>query len=455
MTTMGRPITIAEPRVHGTPRSWRGRLRAMKPTTPARPDEPLAGSPRALGIRGNFAWTACGSLVLALSQWGAVVALAKLLDARAVGEWSLAYAVATPAFLLSDLQLRIVHVTDADRRHELGRFVGLRLLTTLVTGACLLGVVLTRAALGLAALTLLCVCAIKSLESASDLLYAVFQKRERMDLIARSLLLRGPLSLVALVWALVETRQVWLGAAAVALVSLAVLLAHDLPTALHLVPREALRPRWERRALGHLFRLALPLGIVTGLVSLNSSIPRYFLEAFQGPAELGIFSAMSYCVMAGGLLVNALGQSVVARLSRLYSAGDEPGFRGLMMRLVAVGLVLGAAAIAVAYLAGRPVLEILYDPEYAARPGAFVIVVLGGSIGYVSSFLGYGMTAARFFRVQAPLFGALAAVNALTCAVLVPRLGLTGAALATVVTALAGLVLSLAVIHRALRGLQA
>ena len=409
-------------------------------------------SPRV--IRLNFAWTTLGHAVYGLCQWGAVVVLARELDASAVGEWSFAFAVATPVFLLADLQLRTIYVTDADERVGFGSYLGLRLLTTLAASAGLLGFALLRSDGSAALLAILGVAAAKAAESGSDVLYAVFQKRERMELVARSLLLRGLLGLAALAWVVASSRSVAAGAAALALVWLLVAVGHDLATAMRLSSAPVTRPRFDARTLGSLFRTALPLGVVTGLVALNFGIPRYFLEAFGGAAELGVFAAMSYCVIALGLIVNALGQSAVARLARLYSSGDGQGFRELMIRLVAFGAGLAAAALVVAYLAGSRILELLYGPEFAAQPTAFVLVVLGGSIGYVGSFLGYGMTAARRFRVQAPLFGALALLNAASCWLLVPRFGLRGAALATVVTALGGLVGSLAVNLRALRDLR-
>jgi len=413
------------------------------------------GSRGALDLRANFAWTASGNAVFALCQWGAVVVLARTIAPAAVGEWSLAFAVTTPAFMLADLQLRTVYATDVDERFELASYVALRVVATLLVCLGLLGFVALRSAQGLPVLTILGVSAAKAVESVSELLYGVFQKRERMDRIARSLLLRGVLALAALGSVVAASGSVPLGAAAFALSWLAVLLAHDVPTARQLAGgARPLLPRCEARALAGLFRLALPLGIVTGLVSLNFSIPRYFLDAYRGPAELGVFAAMAYCVLAGGLIVNALGQSLVVRLSRLYSSGDARGFRDLMIKLLAFGLGLGALASGAAYFAGSRILEMLYGREFTAEPMAFSIVVLGGSIGYMSSFLGYGMTAARFFRVQAPLFAALALLNGLTCLWLVPRMGLTGAALATVVTASAGLALSLAVNVRALRDLR-
>ena len=406
-------------------------------------------------IARNFAWTAAGNAVYAGCQWAAVVVLARAVDASAVGEWSFAFAVTTPVFLLADLQLRTVYVTDPDGHVAFGAFLGLRLVATLAACAGLLGFALLRSAGGGVALAIVAVSAAKSIESGSEMLYGVFQKRERMDLVARSLLLRGPLGLLAVAGVVTATGSVPLGAAALALAGLLVLLGHDVPTLLRLPDAPRPRPRFARRTLVRLLRTALPLGLVTGLVALNASIPRYFLEAAWGTAELGVFAAMSYCVFAGGLLVNALGQSAVTRLARLYSSGDGQGFRDLMLRLVACGLGLSALALAAAYLAGQRILELLYGPEFAAQPATFVIVVLGGSIGYVASFLGYGMTAARWFRVQAPLFAGLAALNVLACSLLVPRFASRGAALATVVTALAGLAGSLVIQARALRALRA
>ena len=405
-------------------------------------------------IARNFAWTAVGNAVYAMCQWAVVVVLARALDASAVGEWSFAFAVTTPVFLLADLQLRTVYVTDPDERVAFGSYLALRLLTTLATCVGLLGFALLRSAGGTAALAILAVAAAKAIESGSEMLYGVFQKRERMDLVARSLLLRGPLGLLAVAGVVTMTRSVPLGAAALAFAGLLVLVGHDVPTLLRLPHAPRARPRFESRTLVRLLRTALPLGIVTGLVALNSSIPRYFLEVYHGAAELGVFAAMSYCVIAGGLIVNALGQSAVTRLARLYSSGDGQGFRDLMFRLVAFGLVMAALALAAARFAGSHILGLLYGPEFALQPTTFVIVVLGGSIGYVASFLGYGMTAARWFRVQAPLFAALAALDAFACWLLVPALGSTGAALATVITALFGLAGSLAIQVRALRALR-
>ena len=67
--------------------------------------------------------------------------------------------------------------------------------------------------------------------------------------------------------------------------------------------------------------------------------------------------------------------------------------------------------------------------------------MIAASVSYVASLLGYGMTAARYFRSQLPLFGFCGAVSALACLSLFRDSDLIGAVwagLASLIVQLAG-----------------
>jgi len=179
---------------------------------------------------------------------------------------------------------------------------------------------------------------------------------------------------------------------------------------------------------------------------LNSNIPRYFLERYEGERGLGIFAAMSYLMVAGTTVVSALGQSASPRLAKYYAAGNASAFRNLLLKLVGIGAFLGVAAVLVVAIAGKPILTLLYQPEYAEQADVFVWITLAAGIGYVASFLGYGMTAARYFKVQAPLFAVVTGVTALASFWLVPRYGLQGAAFALLCSAVVQLFGALAIV---------
>ena len=102
-------------------------------------------------------------------------------------------------------------------------------------------------------------------------------------------------------------------------------------------------------------------------------------------------------------------------------------------------------------LAGRPILLLLYRPEYAEHVTAFLLLAIATALGYVASILGYTMNAARYFRAQLPVFMLTTAVTAAACALLVPRQQLPGAALGMAFATLCQGAVSAGVIVHALK----
>src|SRR5262249_52372298 len=55
-------------------------------------------------------------------------------------------------------------------------------------------------------------------------------------------------------------------------------------------------------------------------------------------------------------------------------------------------------------------------------------LLVATGIGYLCSFVGYSVTAARYFAIQVPIFVVSIVINVVACALLVPSHGLVGAA---------------------------
>jgi O-antigen/teichoic acid export membrane protein len=395
-------------------------------------------------LRVNLLWTLTGNIVYAASQWGMLILLAKLSGPETVGQFALGLAITAPVFMLTNLQLRAVQATDARRDFLAGDYLALRLITTAV--ACLAVGVLALAG-GFRAATAQVVMAValaKAIESVSDVFYGSLQQHERMDRIAISMIFKGIVSLAALGLTIAVSGRTVLAVLALAASWAVVLFAYDLPQSAALL-REACpgagagagaglrRLRWSRPHLLRLTWLALPPGIVMMLISLGTSVPRYFVEAELGERALGVFSAMAYLMVVGNTAVFALGQAASPRLARYFAAGQLAAFRTLLRRLVALALAGGCAAVVLVMGWGRVILQTFYAAEYARRTDVFAWLTIAMALGAVGSFLGYGMTSARNFRIQAPLFALVVLATTLSCALLIPRHGLLGAALATTI----------------------
>ncbi|MGL5924168.1 lipopolysaccharide biosynthesis protein [Chroococcidiopsis sp.] len=424
-----------------------------------------------LTLRRNFSWNFVGNVVYAACQWGMLVVLAKVGSPEIVGQFTLGLAVTAPIFLFANLQLRTIQATDTKQQYVFGDYLALRLIATALAILALAGIGLGTGYRLETSLVILVVGVSKALESISDVFYGLIQQRERMDRIAISMMIKGPLSLLFLGLGVYLTRSVFWGAVGLAIAWAIVLLGYDIRSgALMLkmrpvapqhfkdvnpdVVEENLRPRWHFQTLKQLIWLSLPLGVVMMLISLNGNMPRYFIERSLGDRELGIFAAISYLMVAGRMLVFSLGESASPRLAKYYAAGDGKAFRTLLIKLVGIAVLLGSAGVLVALIAGRQILTLLYQAEYAERADLFVWLMIVAGITYIASFLGYGMTAARYFRIQMPLFASVTAISALACFWLIPTRGLQGAAIALLIGSIVEVSTTTIVILHALHRLQ-
>ncbi len=410
-------------------------------TSPVAAREPAIAPPRALSLRANFSWTFVGNVVYAACQWAMLVVLAKLGSPETVGQFALGLAITAPVIMLTNLQLRSIQATDARRAYRFGHYLGLRLAATPVALLVIVAITFASQYGWQTALVVLAVGMSKVFESISDVFYGLLQQHEQMDRIAKSMMLKGPLSLIALGAAILLTGNIVWGATALAAVWALLLVAYDLRNGRAVLraasdaepdgEREIVRPIWDWRRLGKLTWLALPLGVVMMLASLTTNIPRYFIERFAGERELGIFAAMVYIMVAGTTVVDALGQAVSPRLSRQYADGAVGAFRALLGKLLCIGAALGAAGVVVGTLIGGPVLRLLYRPEYAEHLDVFMWILIATGISYLCSVFGYAMTAAQYFTIQVPIFVVSIIVVTVACALLVPNHGILGAAWAT------------------------
>jgi len=409
-----------------------------------------------LSLRSNFAWVLAGNMVYAACQWGMIVALAKLGSSYMVGQFSLGLAIATPVLMFTNLHLRAVQATDARRLYTFAEYLRLRSVMTLVAIAVIAGVAGFEHYERQTRMVILAVALAKGIETLSDIHYGLFQLNDRLDKTGLSMMLRGVCSVAALSAGLYLTRDIFWACVALVLVWLASLVLFDLHQGRHFSAISWRRVRssnwtdWCQPELSgqgfqrqwNLMRLALPLGMVTTMASVNLNMPRYFIEARMGVHQLGVFSALAYATVALTLVSDSLGHCAIPRMSRLYAGGQLAEFRSVLFKVSGIGSALGLGGLVVAQVMGTRLLTIFYSPEYAAGSRVFVVLMLATAIHCVAGMLTSGIMSARCFWVQVPMCALVVASTALACYRLVPTAGLMGGAEAMVIGAVVRLALA-------------
>lgn len=422
--------------------------------------ETTINSPVSASLRRNFSWTILGNVFYALCQWGMLAVLAKLGTPDMVGQLALALAISAPILLFANLKLRSVQATDVRDEYSFGTYFGLRLITTPAALSVIASIAWFRFDDD-AALVIALMGVAKAIEGISDILFGLMQKQELMSTIARSQILKGALSFASFALAMVATDSLLWSVACIAVSWAVVLVLYDIPNAsavLVLSHRQIrrrrldsvfkLRPNWETSALVGLSWRAVPLGLAVMLGSLGTNVPQYFIEHFKGTHDLGLYASMSYPMIAGSVVINALSQSATPRLAKHYVARDVLAFRHLLLRLLGLGSVLGAAGISIVALFGTDLLSTVYGMQYAQQADVFLVIMVGVALSYLYVFLGTAVSAMRKFGIQLPVHLVGVALLIACCLLLIPPYGLIGAAWSLVITQLVLAVLYVRIVWR-------
>ncbi len=401
----------------------------------------------------NFRSVLVGRLFSALAIWLALIALTKMSDPATVGMYALAQAICIPIAEVAKMSLREVRSSDTTRLFDFGDYLGLRLLAAFAAFLLMLAVGIVQSDTNALFLVILIYALARSAELVSDMMYGLFQAHERMEYIGRSLCLLGPLSLLLLVTGYWLTGSLVVAVLGQLTAHLAVLCFYDLPLGLKRarLDKDAFRPQWEFSTLYRLAAQALPLTVATLLIIIALYFPRIVVELKLGLTGLGLFAAILAMAMAPDRLVNAMGVAASVRLARHFAAGRHADFTRLLL-VLALGVgICGLAGVMISALYGEKILRFVYTAAYAEHHDLLVWLVAAATLRGVANILGYGVVAARRFWWLGAQNGAAAFLAVSGSLILIPKFGLSGAAITLVLVFAAQLVIVFAALILALK----
>lgn len=402
-------------------------------------------------LRTGVGYLLLGNGLLNACRFGIVALLAKAAGESIQGAFSFAnVAIAGPVVVACGLELRSAFVADARTRFTFGTYRRLRALGMLIALAVTLAIVALQApsAPSTAIVALLAgVCVSRVVFHVAEVDWGVYQRRERLDLLAlangaRGLLLIAPYAVLVLpnIWAadpLSQTALAWRAAAAAwigaTLLALLWLLADRRWVAQHgrvdTTSRSADLPA--------LARQTIPLGLVFLLIFSCDAVVQWIIkQRVPGKAgwdAVGYFGAMRYVALLAMFLIVQVGQAAGNRLAHDFQH-DLRAFQRLAWQLAGAALAVGVALLTLTLLFGRSVLDLLFPPAYGEHYPALVVLMLGQSLGLFAAIFGVVATHMQQYWIQVPLQIVVLAITTLAALVLItPDVAVIGGAWAMVV----------------------
>ncbi len=200
---------------------------------------------------------------------------------------------------------------------------------------------------------------------------------------------------------------------------------YDFP--LHL---QSLRAAWPtaRRVL----RYSPILGLSTFLFAMAKTFDLTALGLYDNLAEVGRYSVVVMVCQLVGTVGNALGQTIGASVASAAKSGDRPRLVALLSENMALSAIL-SAPFCVAVAAWGSDVDLLLGPNYVIAPLVFIIAALSQWVFTVAHNCSSALSMTGRHTVELGNNALALVVEVIGCALLVPRFGMVGAALATAV----------------------
>lgn len=406
----------------------------MSPTVPA--------TAPARSVRANAVAIAAAQMLAKAAGFATLLVLTRALPIEDFGRYTLAIAFVAVLAPLADLGTDM-YVTRrvAQDPSGAGGMLGASLALKLVLGALLVGVTgaLALALRYPAPTPLLIVLAALTLVSGNfaGSWFATLRAARLMDreavgtIVSRALHLLATIAAVALGAGVVWVTGAQALAAAVAL------------GAVVLLARRAVAPpvfsgasaRWPELARG-----GMPFALTAVVVTVYFRLDTVMLSLMSGERSTGIYGACANLLFASLLLSQALVTAVFPVVAEARTLADERA-RTVVRRALALSLAASLPLGLVASAFAGPALELLYGRGYGEGAHALVLLAWTAPVLFVTNLLGHALAATGRQRDVLIVSTVNAVFNVSLNLVLIPRFDFAGAALATLLTEIAGLTL--------------
>lgn len=172
---------------------------------------------------------------------------------------------------------------------------------------------------------------------------------------------------------------------------------------------------------------------------------------FVGPVAAGLYRLANQLAQAMTKIAGLLSRSIFTELSRVHANEDHAELRAVYRRTSRLAMIGGSVTVALIVLLGHPLIRLMSGPDYLPAYPLMVLLGAAASIDLVGVAFAPLLMATGRATWSLRITASVTALLLVLILLLMPRLGVTGAAVAALASSCAGYVLLRVASARALR----
>lgn len=376
-----------------------------------------------------ISWLTFSTILYGACQWATVAVLARSGTPYDVGIFTHGQAFTTPLLTLAGLGLGPFLATDVNNRHPIANCFSTLFITLTVAYLSLTAVALHSFGLGPKSEVVAAVGIAKAFDAVSFSAYGVFTRYDQQRLTALSRTIQGLFQFFTLWVTFAFTQSVVLASVALAIVSVIVTIVWDLRLVSGLSgvhPLDWLTKISDFKGNRAIITLTWSLAIGGAVDMLVLAVPRLSVEHILGVKELGIFSALWTLLLPFSIIPMVVNSALSSRLARIST--NRRRFIFVSFLLILQSTAFGALALMCSTLFGKKLLYVAYGPTYANHYHVLVILMAAAIPWFASGAMTTAANAIQFFAARLWANIAAAIAGSITCLLICPSMGMSGAA---------------------------
>ena len=209
-----------------------------------------------------------------------------------------------------------------------------------------------------------------------------------------------------------------------------------------LFPRELSSAEPEYQT-AHWRRVSMSMMFITGFSLVLNQTDLILVGSMLSTADAGKYAAASRVAMLLTFGITLANSIAAPMMSQLYAQGKIPQLQR-MLTFVAWGSFAFATPLCLGVMFWSEEILLLFGAEFTGAAGALAILAIGRWINALTGAAGYLMAMSGHEKQAAYILGVNAILNVVLNVLLIPRFGIEGAAIATLITTLSWSFLMLA-----------
>lgn len=302
-----------------------------------------------------------GNLVYLFAQWLLTVLVVRISGIEAAGIMSLAISAGNIFFFIQSYGMRSFQVSDVKGEYSARQYV-LSRYSTIIIGfvLCIFYCLICSYSIDKAG-AIFGFLLYRSFESMSDVYFGELQKIGRLDILAKSMSLKGILSVVVFSVVLFFTRNLTFALISISILAMLITVLYDRRMFCKLITGEKIGFRLKDSF--ELLKVCFVLMVSVLLPVVITSVPRILLEQYHGTELLGYYGNVS----APPTLIIALIPGIITPFMTLYGNWiKEKQTKKLIIAFfvsIIVTIAFGLVCCLGVLLLGEPVMALIFTDE--------------------------------------------------------------------------------------------